>query len=41
MIRKEGGKYTLRSRDGSKVLGRHNTKEGAKRQERAIQARKK
>jgi hypothetical protein len=41
MIRKEGNKYVLRTKDGSKVLGRHNSKASALRQERVIQANKK
>lgn len=39
MIREEDGKWVLRSRDGARVLGRHDTKAGAQAQERAIQAR--
>ncbi len=40
MIRKEGKKYVLRSRKTGKVLGRHDEREEAERQERAIQASK-
>jgi len=40
MIRKEGDKYVLRTRDGKRVLGRHGTRKDAEAQERAIQARK-
>ena len=36
MIRKEGRKYILLTKDGSKVLGKHNTLKGALRQEKAI-----
>lgn len=36
VIRKEGNKWVLRTKDGSKVLGRHGTKAQAKRQERKI-----
>ena len=39
MIRREHGKWILRTRDGSRVLGRHETKAGAQAQERAIEAR--
>jgi len=37
VIRREGGKYVLRTKDGSRVLGRHDTKKEALAQERAIQ----
>jgi len=40
MIRKEGGNYVLRTKDGKRVLGGHRTKKEAEAQERAIQARK-
>lgn len=40
MIRKEGDKYVLYTRDGSRVLGRHDTREEALAQERAIQVHK-
>jgi hypothetical protein len=40
VIKHEGSKWVLRSRGNGKVLGRHDTKAGAERQERAIQARK-
>lgn len=36
MIRKEGNKYILYSKDGSKKLGTFDTKEGAEARERAI-----
>jgi hypothetical protein len=36
MIRKEHGKFVLRDRAGGRVLGRHATKAGAKRQETAV-----
>ena len=36
VIRREGGKYVLRTRDGKRVLGRHDTKQEAIAQERAI-----
>jgi hypothetical protein len=39
MIRKEGNEWVLYTSDGSRVLGRHKTKEEALRQERAIKAR--
>lgn len=38
VIRHEGGKWVLRSRDGSRVLGTHDSKQGAQAQERAIHA---
>lgn len=40
VIRHEDGKYVLYDSEGEKVLGRHDTKEEAKEQERAIQASK-
>lgn len=40
-IRKQGSKYKLYTKDGSKVLGTHDTKEEALAQERAIMASKK
>ena len=40
MIKKEGKKYVLRSRKTGKVLGRHDTRAEAERQERAVQASK-
>lgn len=40
VIRHEGSKWVLYSKDRKKVLGRHETKEKAKRQERAVQAHK-
>ena len=36
----EEGKYELRTKDESRVLGTHDTEEEAKAQERAIQASK-
>jgi hypothetical protein len=41
MIRKEGSKWVLRTRDGKKILGKHDTKEGAQAQETAILLSKK
>lgn len=38
VIRHEHGQYVLYTRDGSKVISRHATKEGAQRQEAAIEA---
>jgi hypothetical protein len=40
MIRKEGSKYVLRTRDGSRVLGRHATYDGALRQEYSIERKR-
>lgn len=40
MIRKEGSRWILYTKDGKRVLGRHRTKKEAEAQERAIQARK-
>ena len=40
MIRKEGSKWILYTKDGSRVLGRHRTKAEAEAQERAVRARK-
>jgi len=40
-IKKEGSKWVLRSKKTGKVLGRHKTKSGALRQERAIKASQK
>jgi len=40
MITSEGGKFVLRAKGTRKVLGRHATRAGAERQERAIQASK-
>ena len=40
MIRHERGKWVLRTKDGAKVLGTHNTKEEAETQEAAIEANK-
>lgn len=39
-IRHEDGKWVLYTRDGSRVLGRHGTKEDALAQERAVEAHK-
>lgn len=36
MIRKEHGKWVLRSSDGKRILGKHATKAEAKSQESAI-----
>jgi len=40
MIVKEGWKWILYTKDGSRVLGRHSSKLDALKQERAIQASK-
>ena len=40
IVEKEGGKYVLRSKTTGKVLGKHETKAAALKQERAIQAAK-
>lgn len=40
MIRKEGNQWVVRTSDGSKVLGRHLTKEEALKQLRAIEVSK-
>ena len=40
IIQKRGDKWVLISKDGGKVLGTHETKEDAEKQERAIQAQK-
>ena len=40
VIEKQGGKYVLRSKTTGKVLGRHETKAAAQKQERAVQASK-
>jgi hypothetical protein len=40
VIEKQGGKYVLRSKTTGKVLGKHETKAGAQKQERAVQAAK-
>ena len=40
VIRHEGDEWVLYDSEGSEVLGRHDTKEEAKEQERAIQASK-
>ena len=37
-IRKCGSKWCLYTKDGSKLLGKHDTKEGAQKQEAAIHA---
>ena len=37
VIRREAGKYVLRTKDGRRVLGRHDTREEALAQERAIE----
>ena len=36
MVRKEGRKFVLYNKKGTKVLGRHNTRQDAKAQEAAI-----
>lgn len=36
MVKKVGKKWVLYSHDGKKILGRHPTKAGAKRQEAAV-----
>lgn len=36
MIRKEGNRWVLYSKDGSKVLGAHGTRDAAMEQEMAI-----
>ncbi len=40
VIRHEGDKWVLYTQDEDKVLGRHDSKEDAEAQERAIQASK-
>lgn len=40
MIRHEGGQWVLYTHDGSRVLGRHNTRTEAEAQERAVIAAK-
>ena len=40
MIRKEDGKYVLYTKDGSRKLGTHDTREKAVKQEQAIQISK-
>jgi hypothetical protein len=40
VIEKQGGKYVLRSKTTGKVLGKHETKAAAQKQERAVQASK-
>lgn len=40
MIRKEGDKYVLYTKDGSRKLGEHGTRAGAEAQERAVEANK-
>lgn len=40
MIVKEGKQWVLRTKDGAKILGRHETREGAQQQEWAINAAK-
>lgn len=41
MIRKENGKYVIRSADGRKVLGSYDTEEAAKKRLREIEYFKK
>ena len=38
MIRKQGSQYVLYTKDGSRVLGRHNSRDAAEKQEKAIKA---
>lgn len=40
VIQRQGSKWVLYTKDRKRVLGRHDTKAGAERQERAIQARR-
>jgi len=40
VIEKQGGKYVLRSKKTGKLLGKHETKAAAQKQERAVQASK-
>jgi len=40
VIRKEGAKWVLRSSDGKKILGKHDSKGKAEKQEVAIQISK-
>jgi hypothetical protein len=40
VIEKQGGKYVLKSKKTGKVLGRHESKAKAEKQERAVQASK-
>ena len=40
MIRKEGSQWALYTKDGSRLLGKHKTREGAVSQEQAIEASK-
>jgi len=40
MIKKEGKHYVLRSRKTGKVLGKHSSKQGAIKQEQAIEIAK-
>jgi len=40
MISRQGQMYILHSKDGSKILGRHRTREDAERQEAAIEIAK-
>ena len=40
MIRQEHGRWVLRTRDGSRILGRHDTRDQAEAQERAVWASK-
>ena len=40
VIRKEGSKYVLRSKDGKKVLGRYSTRAAAEKREKQVNAAK-
>lgn len=40
VIVKKGNKWQLRSKDGKKLLGVHDTRKSAEKQERAVQANK-
>lgn len=41
MIKKQGNKYVLKSKDGTKIIGTYNTKEEALKREHQIQYFKK
>jgi hypothetical protein len=36
VIKKQGSKYVLKTKDGKRTLGTHNTKAAAEKQEQAI-----
>tara|TARA_R100000049_G_C1934848_1_gene78695 strand:+ start:248 stop:430 length:183 start_codon:yes stop_codon:yes gene_type:complete len=40
VVKKKGKGYQLRTKSGKRLLGKHKTKAGAKKQERAIHAAK-